>query len=131
MSTLCMWLLFSLCHVQSLWPHELQDARLPCPSLSPRVCSNSCLVSQWCHSAIHSSVARFLPAFNLSIKVLPHRSAFSFHSLWYICKLCTPIHVFYQFLKKDLYWKFEVGAELYFADLFTYEELSKWILVLW
>ena len=95
MSTLCMWLLFSLCHVQSLWPHELQDARLPCPSLSPRVCSNSCLVSQWCHSAIHSSVARFLPAFNLSIKVLPHRSAFSFHSLWHICKLCTHIHVYF------------------------------------
>jgi len=33
----------------SLWPHGLQHARLPCPSLSPRVCSNSCLLSQWCH----------------------------------------------------------------------------------
>ena len=29
----------------SLWPH----ARLPCPSLSPRVCSDSCLLSWWCH----------------------------------------------------------------------------------
>ena len=26
----------------SLWPHGLQHARLPCPSLSPRVCSDSC-----------------------------------------------------------------------------------------
>ena len=29
----------------SLWPHGLQHARLPCPSLSPGVCSNSCLLS--------------------------------------------------------------------------------------
>ena len=43
----------------SLWPHELQHARLPCPSLSPRVGSNSCPLSQWCHSTISSSVALF------------------------------------------------------------------------
>ena len=39
--------------------HELQHARLPCPSLSPRVCSNSCLLSWWCHPTISSSVAPF------------------------------------------------------------------------
>ena len=32
----------------SLWPHGLQYARLPCPSLSSRLCSNSCPLSQWC-----------------------------------------------------------------------------------
>ena len=32
--------------LDSLWPHGLQNARLPCPSLSPRVCSNSCPLSQ-------------------------------------------------------------------------------------
>ena len=37
------WLLFSRSVVSnSLRPHELQNARLPCPSLSPGVCSNSC-----------------------------------------------------------------------------------------
>ena len=41
----------------SLRPHELQHPRLPCPSLSPGVCSNSCLWSQWCHPKISSSVA--------------------------------------------------------------------------
>ena len=41
----------------SLWPNE--HARLPCPSLSPRVCSNLCPLSQWCHPNILSSVARF------------------------------------------------------------------------
>ena len=39
----------------SLQPHELQHARLPSPSLSPLVCSNSCLLSQWCHPTISSS----------------------------------------------------------------------------
>ena len=34
----------------TLWPRELQHARLPCPSLSPRVRSNSCPLSQWCLS---------------------------------------------------------------------------------
>ena len=35
--------------------HELQHARLPCPSLSPGVCSNSCSLSQWCYLTISSS----------------------------------------------------------------------------
>ena len=42
-----------------LRPHRLQHARLPCPSLSPRVCSNSCPLSQWCHPTISSSVIAF------------------------------------------------------------------------
>ena len=48
-------LLFS-CSVMSnfLRPHGLQNARLPCPSPSPRGCSNSCPLSQWCHPT-HSS----------------------------------------------------------------------------
>ena len=45
----------------SLWPHRLQHARLPCPSLSPRVCSNSCPSSRWCHLNISSSVIPFSP----------------------------------------------------------------------
>ena len=40
-------------------PHGLQHARLCCPSPSPRVCSNSCLLSRWCHPTISSSVAPF------------------------------------------------------------------------
>ena len=43
----------------SSWPHGLQHARLPCPSLSPGVCSNSCPLSQWCHPTISSSVIPF------------------------------------------------------------------------
>ena len=44
----------------SLWSHGLQHPRLPCPSLSPGVCSNSCPLSQWYHPTILSSVTPFL-----------------------------------------------------------------------
>ena len=53
-------LLFShLVVSKSLQPLGLQHTRLPCPSPSPRVCSNSCPVSQWCHPAFSSFVAPF------------------------------------------------------------------------
>jgi len=51
----------------SLWSQWLQHTRLSCSSLSAWVCSNSCLLSRWCHSTISSSVTPFfLPALNLS-----------------------------------------------------------------
>ena len=53
-------LLFGLYVVSdSLGPHELRYTRLPCPSLSPGVCSNSCPLSQRCHPTISSSVIPF------------------------------------------------------------------------
>ena len=72
----CHWIFFLLndrnnwkliCHLQfscsvvsdSLWPHGLQHARLPCPSPTPRACSNSCSLSRWCHPTILSSVVPF------------------------------------------------------------------------
>ena len=38
----------------TLQPHKLQHAKLPFPSLSPRVCSSSCPLSHWCHPTSHS-----------------------------------------------------------------------------
>ena len=43
----------------SLRPHGLQHARPLCPSPTPRVYSNSCPLSQWCHSTFSSSVVPF------------------------------------------------------------------------
>ena len=43
----------------SLWPHGLQHARLPCQSPTPGAYSNSCPLSQWCHPTSSSSVASF------------------------------------------------------------------------
>ena len=44
----------------SLQPHGLQHIRLPCTSLPPRVCSNSCPLSRWCYLIISSSAAPLL-----------------------------------------------------------------------
>ena len=53
-------LLFSRSVVSdSLWPHGLQQARLPCPSPSPGACSNSCSLSRWCDPTISSTVVSF------------------------------------------------------------------------
>ena len=43
----------------TLWLHGLQHARLPCPSPTPRACSNSCPSSWWCYPTISSSVFPF------------------------------------------------------------------------
>ena len=56
----------------SLWLHESQHARPPCPSPTPRVHSDPCPLSPWCHPAISSSVILFPPAPNPS----QHQSLF-------------------------------------------------------
>ena len=43
----------------SLQPCGLQHARLPCPSVSPRVCSNRCPLSRWCRPTVSCSVAPY------------------------------------------------------------------------
>ena len=47
------------CWVMSdfLRPHGLQHARLPCPSVSPRLCSTLCPLSRYCHPTISSAVS--------------------------------------------------------------------------
>ena len=55
-----------LSHADSLQYHGLEHARLPCPSSTPGVYSNSCPLSRWCHPTISSSVISFSSAFNLS-----------------------------------------------------------------
>ena len=68
----------------SLWPHESQNARPPCPSPTPRVHSDSCPLSQWCHPAISSSVIPFSPAPNPS----QHQSLFQWvNSLHEVAKV--------------------------------------------
>ena len=54
LSLLVLWVLLFSRSVLSVFL-QLQNARLPCPSLSPRVCSNSCPLSRWGHPTISSS----------------------------------------------------------------------------
>ena len=43
----------------SLWPHESQHTRPPCPLPSPGAYSNSCPLNRWCRPAISSTVIPF------------------------------------------------------------------------
>ena len=60
----------------TLWPHELQHARLPCPSPSPGAYSNSSPSNRWCHPTISSFVIPFsscLPSFPaVKFSLWPH-----------------------------------------------------------
>ena len=69
----------------SLWPHEMLHARLPCSPLSPRVCLNSCPLSQWCYPTILSSVTPF----SSCPQSFPELGSFSsesvLHIRWPVC----------------------------------------------
>ena len=62
----------------SLWPHGLEHARLPCPWLTLGVCSNSCLLSRWCHRAISSLVTPFFSC----LQSFPASGSFPMSSLF-------------------------------------------------
>ena len=64
----------------SLQPHEPQHARPPCPSPTPRVYSNSCQLSCWCHSIISSSV---LP-FSTHLQSSPASGSFQMSQFFYV-----------------------------------------------
>ena len=63
----------------SFWPHGLQHGRLPCPSLSSGICSDSCALRQHCYLNISSYIAPF--AFSLS-KIRVFSSELVFHIRW-------------------------------------------------
>ena len=85
----------------SLWPHGLLYARLLCLLLSPRVCSNSCPLSRWCHPTISSSVTPFFSC----PQSFPASGAFSSESV-----LC---------IRWPKYWSFSFS----FSPSFKYSEL--------
>ena len=89
-------LLFSWSVVSdSLWSHRLQYARLPCPSLSPAVCSNSCLLSHWCYPNIPFSVIPSPPA----LKPSQHQGLFQWiGSLHQVAKVLELIIIHSSFL---------------------------------
>ena len=64
----------------SLQPHGLQHARLPCPSPTPGAYSNSCSLSRWCHPTISSSVVPF----SSCLQSFPASRVFSSESVLHI-----------------------------------------------
>ena len=112
----------------SLWPHGRQHARPPCPSPTPRVYSNSCPLSRWCHPAISSSVipfsylqsfptsgsflvSQFFPSGGQSVRVSAWACVLPMNIQdWFPLGLtvdlqcfCPILNIFYVFHKDDLY----------------------------
>ena len=63
-----------LSHVRHFGPHGLQNAKPPCQSPTPRVHSNSCPLSRWCHPTISSSVVPF--SFSFCLQFFPASGSF-------------------------------------------------------
>ena len=81
----------------SLWPHESQHVRPPCPSPTPRVHSDSRPSCQWCHPAISSSV---LP-FSSCLQSLPASEAFPMNQLISWGGQSTGVSALASFLPKN------------------------------
>ena len=77
--------------------HELQHTRLPCPSPSPRVCSNSYPLSQWCYLTISSSVHP--PNFSSCPQSSQHQDLFQWvGSLHQVAKILELRHQPFQWI---------------------------------
>ena len=68
----------------SLWPHEPQHARPPCPSPAPGVYPNPCPLSWWCHPTISSCVLpfSFILPFSSCLQSLPASGSFPMNQLF-------------------------------------------------
>ena len=116
-------LLFSSSVVSdSLQPYGLQHARLPCPSLSPRVGSNSCPLSQWCHSTILCCPFLLLPSVFPSITVFSSESALCIRwpKYWIFTFSISPSHK---------YSRFQVAGGI--SRKHTYETCLGWLYDKW
>ena len=87
----------------SLWPHGLLHTRLPCPSPTPRACSNSCPSSQWCHPNILSSVIPF----SSCLQSFPASGSF-------------PISQFFTSGSQS-YWSFSISPSSEYSGLISFK----------
>ena len=82
----------------SLWPHESQHTRPPCPSPTPGVHSDSCPSSPWCHPAISSSVVPF----SSCPQALPASESFPMSQLFTWSGQTTGVSVLLEFPSKEI-----------------------------
>ena len=113
----------------SLWPHGLQHARLPCPSPSPEASSNSCSLSQWCHPTVSSSEVPFSPclqsfpasgSFPMSWLFASGVQTIGTFGTWYAANVRS---LFIRFIRSQLLsdgrpaiYLYCLASELYFAS---------------
>ena len=119
---LLLYLFLFSCSVMSdsLQPHGLQHGRLPCPSPSPTVCSNSCPLSRWCHPTVSSSVSPF------SSCLLSFPASGSFVMSWLFASGGQTVGVSHYILRSHLVFSvFENGLKL----VPSLPQRAKWLIL--
>ena len=91
----------------SLQPQGLQHASLPCPSLSPRVCSNSCPLSEWCYLTILSFAIPF-SFFSIFPSITVFFSKWALHIRW------------------PKYWNFSISPSNEYSGLISLKDWLVW-----
>ena len=100
-------------------PHELQYAKVPCPSLCAWFCSNSCPLSQWCIQPSHPLSSSSSPAFDLS----QHQGLFQWIGNEHqVAKVLEYYHQSFQWI-----FRFDV-FRIYWFDLLAFTGIVKSIL---
>ena len=84
-----------------LWSHGLQHTRLLYPSPSPRTCSNSCPLGQWCHPTISSSVIPF----SSCLQSFPALGSFLMNRLFASCGQVLQLQLQWQ----SFQWVYRIG----------------------
>ena len=84
----------------SLWPHGMQHARLPCPSPTPGACSNSCPLSWWCHLTISSSVVPF----SSCLQSFPASGSFPVSQYWSFSFSISPSNEYSGLISLRIDW---------------------------
>ena len=99
--------------LSSIWifaTQTLLHSRLPCVSPSPRVCSNSCLLSHWCHSTISFSVTRSFPTLSLfHYQGLVHWIGSS-HQVAKVSEFQLQHQYFQWIFRVDFFWDWLAGS---------------------
>ena len=87
----------------TLWPHGLQHPRPPCPSPTPRVYSNSCPLSWWCHPTISSCHPLFFQYHLGSPKIGYLSATFYFHLICHNAFFYISKYLLHSFLFVHLF----------------------------
>ena len=104
----------------SLRPHGLQHARLPCPSLSPGVCINSCALSQWCYLPSHPLSLPFSFAINLRQFQIFSNELPQVAKYWSFSCSISPSEEYSEFISFRIAWFFLLVVQRILKSLFQH-----------
>ena len=112
----------------TLLPHGLQHARLPCPSPTPRACTNSSPSSQWCHPTTSSSVIPFS-----CLKSFPGSGSFTtlcirWPNYWSFSFSISPSNEYSGLISFRMDWLDLLAVQETLKSLFQHHTSKAWIL---